>query len=67
MTSLSRRELDVVRLIAAAKSNRQIAKDLDLAEGTIKAYLDRIFKKTGQANRTALAVWWERGQMEASQ
>jgi DNA-binding NarL/FixJ family response regulator len=47
----------VVRLIAAAKLNKEIAHELHLTEGTIKEYLNRIFRKLGMSNRTELAVW----------
>ena len=54
---LSFREKQVVRLIAEAKLNKEIAHELHLTEGTIKEYLNRIFRKLGMTNRTELAVW----------
>ena len=54
---LSFREQQVVRLICQAKLNKEIASELHLAEGTIKEYLNRIFRKVGATNRTELAVW----------
>ena len=54
---LSFREQQVVSLVAAAKLNKEIAFELHLSEGTIKEYLNRIFKKLGMSNRTELAVW----------
>jgi DNA-binding NarL/FixJ family response regulator len=56
-TSLSFRERQVVRLVCQAKLNKEIAHELHLAEGTIKEYLNRIFRKVGATNRTELAVW----------
>jgi DNA-binding NarL/FixJ family response regulator len=47
----------VVKLIAQAKLNKEIAYELHLTEGTVKEYLNRIFRKLGVSNRTALAVW----------
>jgi DNA-binding NarL/FixJ family response regulator len=44
--------------VAAAKLNKEIAFQLHLSEGTIKEYLNRIFRKLDIANRTELAVWW---------
>jgi DNA-binding CsgD family transcriptional regulator len=55
--SLSFREKQVVDLVAQAKLNKQIAFDLHLTEGTIKEYLNRIYRKLGVTNRTELAVW----------
>jgi DNA-binding NarL/FixJ family response regulator len=55
--SLSFREKQVVRLVRQAKLNKEIAYDLHLSEGTIKEYLNKIFRKIGVKNRTELAVW----------
>jgi DNA-binding NarL/FixJ family response regulator len=46
-----------VKLVAEAKLNKEIAYELHLTEGTIKEYLNRIFRKLGLTNRTELAVW----------
>jgi DNA-binding NarL/FixJ family response regulator len=54
---LSFREKQVVNLVSQAKLNKEIAYELHLAEGTIKEYLNRIFRKLGLTNRTELAVW----------
>jgi DNA-binding NarL/FixJ family response regulator len=54
---LSLRERQVVNLICKAKLNKEIAYELHLTEGTVKEYLNRIFRKVGTANRTELAVW----------
>jgi len=54
---LSFREKQVVHLVAQAKLNKEIAHELHLTEGTVKEYLNRIFRKLGVSNRTALAVW----------
>jgi DNA-binding NarL/FixJ family response regulator len=54
---LSFREKQVVNLVSKAKLNKEIAYELHLAEGTIKEYLNRIFRKLGTTNRTQLAVW----------
>ena len=54
---LSCREVQVVKLIQQAKLNKEIAHELNLTEGTIKEYLNRIFRKVGVKNRTELAIW----------
>jgi DNA-binding NarL/FixJ family response regulator len=54
---LSFRERQVVSLVSQGKANKQIAFELRLTEGTIKEYLNRIFRKVGTSNRTELAVW----------
>jgi DNA-binding CsgD family transcriptional regulator len=55
--TLSFRERQVVNLICKAKLNKEIAYELHLTEGTVKEYLNRIFRKVGATNRTELAVW----------
>lgn len=55
--TLSFREKQVVRLVRQAKLNKEIAHELHLTEGTVKEYLNRIFRKLGMTNRTELAVW----------
>ena len=55
--TLSFRERQVVNLICKAKLNKEIAHELHLTEGTVKEYLNRIFRKVGATNRTELAVW----------
>ena len=50
--ALSARELDVLRLVAAGYSNREIAKALFLAEGTIKNYVSEILSKLEVRDRT---------------
>ena len=54
---LTQRELDVLRLAAAGRSNRQIATELYLALGTVKSHLHAIAGKLGAANRVeAVAI-----------
>jgi DNA-binding NarL/FixJ family response regulator len=45
-----------VALIRQAKTNKEIAYELCLAEGTVKEYLYRIFRKLAVTNRTELAM-----------
>ena len=49
---LTPREADVLRLIAAGKSNREIARALYVSEATVKTHVNRIFAKTGSRDRT---------------
>ena len=50
--TLSERETDVLRLIAAGKSNRQIAKSLFLSESTVKTHINTLLHKLGVEDRT---------------
>ncbi len=54
---LSFREKQIVDLVRQAKLNKEIAFELHLTEGTIKEYLNRIFRKLDVKNRTQLAIW----------
>lgn len=55
--ALTLREGQVVGLVRFGKMNKEIAHELNLTEGTIKEYLNRIFRKLNVKNRTELAVW----------
>jgi DNA-binding NarL/FixJ family response regulator len=48
---LTPREAEVLRLIAAGKSNREIARSLFVSEATVKTHVNRIFAKTGSRDR----------------
>jgi len=49
---LSKRELEVLQLIAQGKTNPQIAKQLIVSPGTVKAHTTTIYRKLDVANRT---------------
>ncbi|SDH11367.1 DNA-binding response regulator, NarL/FixJ family, contains REC and HTH domains [Leifsonia sp. 98AMF] len=51
--SLSTREIDVLQLVAAGRSNSEIAASLFISETTVKSHLAHIFTKLGVASRTA--------------
>jgi len=55
-TDLSDRELEVVRGVALGRSNKELARELDLAEVTIKLHLRTAMKKLGVTNRTQAAM-----------
>lgn len=61
-TSLTPRELEVLQLVAAGASNRQIGQDLMLSEATVKSHLVHIYDKLGVRSRTsAVAAAREQG------
>ena len=59
-TQLTRRELDVLRLIVEGRNNKQIAHALGISEKTVKTHCSRLFQRIGVADRTQAAVWAER-------
>ncbi|MFN8041229.1 MAG: response regulator transcription factor [Acidimicrobiales bacterium] len=63
LASLSPRQREVVALIADGRSNREIADELCISEGTVKNYVTRILEVMGVADRTKLAVLLVRHEM----
>jgi DNA-binding NarL/FixJ family response regulator len=53
---LTKREQEIMLLVAKSLSNKEIARELHLSEGTVKIHLHRIFQKLQISNRTALAT-----------
>jgi two-component system NarL family response regulator len=49
---ITRRELEVLRLVAAGKSNREISDILDISEGTVKIHVTHLFAKLNVTSRT---------------
>jgi LuxR family maltose regulon positive regulatory protein len=56
ITTLSDRELEVLRLLAEGRQNQEIADELHMALNTVKKHLTHIFDKLGAANRTEATV-----------
>ena len=54
---LSSRELEVLRLVAKGKSNREIAEALVISEHTVARHLQKIFTKLGVPSRTAAGAF----------
>jgi non-specific serine/threonine protein kinase len=54
---LTRRELDVLRLIVDGKSNQEIAGDLFISPNTVTTHVANIMNKVGLDSRTAVATW----------
>jgi DNA-binding NarL/FixJ family response regulator len=57
ISELTSRELDVLRLVAAGKSNKQIAADLAISERTARTHVSRILRKLRLTSRTQAALW----------
>jgi DNA-binding NarL/FixJ family response regulator len=51
-SDMSPREVEVLRLIAQGRSNKEIASELGIVEGTVKAHVTNIMGKLGAADRT---------------
>jgi DNA-binding NarL/FixJ family response regulator len=57
LDDLSQREVEVLRLLAAGKSNREIADALCISLNTVATHVRNILAKTGTANRTEAAAY----------
>lgn len=58
---LSEKEYEVVKLVAEGLSNKEIAKEMFLSEGTVRNYLSSVLDKLGLRDRTQLAVYYLTG------
>jgi DNA-binding NarL/FixJ family response regulator len=54
--NLTKRELDILALLAEGRSNREISRHLYLSEKTVKAHLAAVFRKLNVTNRTQAAM-----------
>ena len=54
---LTRREADVVRLVARGLNNRQVAKEMFVSEATVKSHLNHILAKLAMQDRAAIIAW----------
>ncbi|RAR62196.1 MULTISPECIES: two-component system response regulator NarL [Halomonadaceae] len=54
---LTRREREILRLLAKSYANKQIAQHLAIREGTVKVHMRHLLKKLEMHSRTEAAVW----------
>jgi len=54
---LTSRELDVLRLVATGKPNKEIAAELTISERTARTHVSRILRKLRLSSRTQAALW----------
>lgn len=55
--SLTSREYEILTRIALGHSNKVIARDLNISDGTVKVHVKHILKKMGMRSRVEAAVW----------
>ena len=55
-SKLTDRELQVLKGLTEGKSNKEIARDLDIQEPTVKLHMKTLYRKVGAANRTQAAL-----------
>lgn len=54
--SLTQRQMEVFRLVAEGWTNRHVARQLNIAEGTVRRHVEDIFVRLGVSSRTAAAA-----------
>jgi DNA-binding NarL/FixJ family response regulator len=54
---LTTRELEILRLLGAGKSNKEIAAELQISERTARTHVSNILRKLGLTSRTQAALW----------
>jgi DNA-binding CsgD family transcriptional regulator len=57
---LTQRQSELLDLVAAGMTNRQVARRLGLSEGTVRRHLENIFGRLGVTSRTAAVMWHTR-------
>lgn len=57
LNSLTSREFEILKLIAKGLTNKLIARDLDITDGTVKVHVKHLLKKLGMRSRVEAAVW----------
>ena len=56
-------EQGIIELVAEGLSNKEIAEQLFLSEGTVRNYISTILEKLGLRDRTQLAVFYYKNQL----
>jgi len=56
-SDLSKRELQIVELVAAGLTNQEISEQLAISKRTVDNHVSNVLSKTGSANRVALVRW----------
>jgi two-component system nitrate/nitrite response regulator NarL len=57
INSLTNREYEILSLIAKGRSNKLIARELDISDGTVKVHVKHLLKKLNLRSRVEAAVW----------
>lgn len=55
--TVTKNEWEIIKEVSKGRSNKEIAKDLNFSEGTVRNYLSTILDKLELRDRTQLAIW----------
>lgn len=57
ISSMTKREKQILKLVSSGLTNKHIARKLDITEGTVKVHIKHLFKKLGLKSRVEAAIW----------
>ena len=57
LTDLTPRELEILQLVLAGKSNKEIAREVFISKKTVEFHLDHIYSKIGIRRRLMAGIW----------
>jgi two-component system nitrate/nitrite response regulator NarL len=63
-TALSPREHEILQQLVNGRSNKVIARELNITEATVKVHVKALLRKTQMANRTQAAIWAMNAQLQ---
>jgi non-specific serine/threonine protein kinase len=56
-TTITRRKMDIIRLVAMGFANKEIARSMSISERTVEAHLEQVRNQLGFHNRAQIAAW----------
>lgn len=57
INDLTPRELEILQLLVAGKSNKEIAREVFISNKTVEFHLDHIYSKLGIRSRVLVGIW----------
>jgi len=65
LSDLTHRELEILQLVIAGKTNKVIAGEICISEKTVEFHLDNLYSKIGARSRLMAGIWALQHGMEA--
>jgi DNA-binding NarL/FixJ family response regulator len=57
LSDLTQRELEILQLLIAGKTNKEIAREIFISKKTVEFHLDHIYSKIGIRTRLLVGIW----------
>jgi DNA-binding NarL/FixJ family response regulator len=57
LSDLTNRELEILQLVIAGKTNKAIAGEISISEKTVEFHLDNVYSKIGARSRLMASIW----------